>query len=43
MLDDEMSKDDFETIWEWCQRFAREALVDFGEIYPFAANVNFCI
>ena len=40
MLDDEMSKADFEAIWEWCQRFGREALVDFGEIYPFAANVN---
>ncbi len=40
MLDDEASKADFEVIWQWCQRFAREALADFGEICPFAANVN---
>jgi hypothetical protein len=40
MIDEEIAKDDFEVIWQWCQRFAREALVDFGEILPFAANVN---
>ena len=40
MIDEESAKADFEAIWEWCQRFAREALVDFGEIYPFAVNIN---
>ncbi len=40
MIDEESAKGDFEAIWEWCQRFAREALVDFGEIVPFAVNVN---
>jgi hypothetical protein len=40
MIDDEITKADFEAIWQWCQRFAREALVDFGEIYPFAVNID---
>ena len=39
-MDDETAKADFEAIWQWCSRFAREALSDFGELYPFAANVN---
>jgi len=40
MVDDNIAKADYEAIWEWCSRFAREALVDFGELVPFAANVN---
>lgn len=40
MIVDEVTKADFEAIWEWCSRFAREALSDFGELVPFAANVN---
>jgi len=40
MIDEESVKADYEAVWEWCQRFAREALVDFGEIYPFAVNIN---
>ena len=40
MIDEESVKADFEAVWEWSQRFAREALVDFGEIYPFAVNIN---
>jgi hypothetical protein len=40
MIDNEITKADFEAIWEWCSRFAREAISDFGELYPFAANIN---
>jgi hypothetical protein len=40
MTRDEIAKADFEAIWDWCSRFARDALSDYGELYPFAANVN---
>ena len=40
MTDETIPKADYEAIWEWCSRFAREALVDFGELVPFAANVS---
>lgn len=40
MQDNETVKADFQAIWDWCSAFAKKALAEHGELYPFGAHVS---